>query len=380
MKIDNQELFQWAAAHKDEQLELLKTLAAIPAPSHHEELRVAFIKDWLIKQGAEGVTVDEALNVKLPIACDGRDDITVYMAHTDVVFPDMTPLPVREEDGKLFAPGVGDDTANVVGLLMCVKYLLEKKSEAKEPVLIVLNSCEEGLGNLKGCRAIAERYGKRMERLVSFDGYLLNMVASHAVGSHRSQVTVKTEGGHSFGDFGNRNAIAVLSNMINALYSVKVPTEGDSKTTYNVGSISGGTSVNTICQEATMLYEYRSDNHVCLEKMRQMFEALIAAYRAMGLDIEVELLGERPCAANVDEAALAELKKLAANSVQRITGSEAKFVSASTDCNIPLSLGIPSVCMGVCVGSGLHTRGEVLQLNSLPQGSALCMDFLCNFF
>ena len=129
-----------------------------------------------------------------------------------------------------------------------------------------------------------------------------------------------------------------------------------------------------------MLYEYRSDNHICLEKMRQMFDAVIAAYRAMGLDIDVALLGERPCAANVDADALANLKQLAADSVLRITGKEAKFVSASTDCNIPLSLGIPSVCMGVCVGSGLHTRGEVLQLSSLSQGCALCMDFLCNFF
>ena len=129
--MDKQELFQWAAAHQDEQLELLKELAAIPAPSHHEEQRVEFIVDWLKKQGAEEVIVDEALNVKVPFHCEGRDDITVYMAHTDVVFPDMTPLPVREEDGKLFAPGVGDDTANVVALLLCVKYLLSNRCTAK---------------------------------------------------------------------------------------------------------------------------------------------------------------------------------------------------------------------------------------------------------
>ena len=129
-----------------------------------------------------------------------------------------------------------------------------------------------------------------------------------------------------------------------------------------------------------MLYEYRSDDHICLEKMRQLFEGVVADFREKGFDVRVELLGERPCSANVDANALEVLKQKAADSVQRITGQEAKFVSASTDCNIPLSLGIPSVCMGVCEASGLHTREEVLYLKSLPTGCALCMDFLCNFF
>ena len=119
MKIDKQELFQWAAAHQDEQLELLKELAAIPAPSHHEEQRVAFIKDWLIKQGAEGVTVDESLNVKLPIACEGRDDITVYMAHTDVVFPDMTPLPVHAMIAAMQSAGIPAQLSLSAGAYVC---------------------------------------------------------------------------------------------------------------------------------------------------------------------------------------------------------------------------------------------------------------------
>ena len=365
---------------QEELKQLIRDLCAIPAPSHHEEKRAEFCKKWFENIGAKGVFLDEAKNVVCPHYVTDDGPVTVFMAHTDTVFPDLEPMPFVETEDTFRCPGVCDDTGNLAVMMLCAKYFIQNDIPGKTGIVFVANSCEEGLGNLKGCRAIAERYGKRMERLVSFDGYLLHMVASHAVGSHRYQVTVKTEGGHSFGDFGNRNAIAVLSGMISALYSVKVPTEGNSKTTYNVGSISGGTSVNTICQEATMLYEYRSDNHVCLEKMRQMFEAVIAAYRAMGLDIEVQLLGERPCAANVDENALAELKKLAAESVLRVTGQEAKFVSASTDCNIPLSLGIPSVCMGVCVGAGLHTREEVLQLDSPPQGSRLCMDFLCNFF
>ena len=374
------EMQAYLASSQEELKQLIRDLCAIPAPSHHEEKRAAFCKNWFDSIGAKGVFIDEAHNVVCPHYVTDDGPVTVFMAHTDTVFPDLEPMPFVETEDTFQCPGVCDDTANLAVMMICAKYFIQNNIPGKTGIVFVANSCEEGLGNLKGCRAIVSRYGQRIQRLVSFDGYLLHMVAAHAVGSHRYRVTVKTRGGHSFTDFGNPNAIAVLSEMISRLYRIEVPTEGSSKTTYNVGSVSGGTSVNTICQEASMLYEYRSDSHICLQKMNQMFEQVMDDYRAMGVDLQVSMLGERPCAANVDADALAALKALAADSVLRITGREAKFVSASTDCNIPLSLGIASVCMGVCEGSGLHTRGEVLDLGSLPQGCALCMDFLCNFF
>ena len=147
---------------------------------------------------------------------------------------------------------------------------------------------------------------------------------------------------------------------------MKVPQEGTSKTTYNVGIISGGTSVNTIAQEASMLYEYRSDNYSCLMKMKKMFDAVVEAYRAMGITVEVELVGERPCANGVDPQAHQALMDLAADSIRRVTGLEPDLRSGSTDCNIPLSLGIPAVCIGVCRATGVHTREECLDLTSLP--------------
>ena len=374
------EMQAYLKSSQEELKQLIRDLCAIPAPSHHEEKRAEFCKNWFENIGAKGVFIDEALNVVCPHYVSEDGPVTVFMAHTDTVFPDLEPMPFVETEDTFHCPGVCDDTANLAVMMLCARYFIQKDIPGKTGILFVANSCEEGLGNLKGCRAIASRYGKRMESLVTFDGHSLNAVVHHAVGSHRYRVTVKTEGGHSFVDFGKPNAIAVLSGMISALYEVKVPVEGDSKTTYNVGAISGGTSVNTICQEATMLYEYRSDNHLCLQKMQEQFYKIIEDSQAAGIQIETQLLGERPCSANVDPAALNALKQKAADSVLRITGKEAKFVSGSTDCNIPLSLGIPSVCIGVCEASGLHTREEVLYLKSLPQGSELCMDFLCNFF
>ena len=264
--------------------------------------------------------------------------------------------------------------------MICARYFLQHDIAPKTGILFVANSCEEGLGNLKGSRAIVKAFGDRMDALVTFDGSRLDKVTSQAVGSHRYRVNVKTEGGHSFGAFGNRNAIAVLSSMIGTLYSVKVPQEAGSKTTYNVGTITGGTSVNTIAQEAEMLYEYRSDNRNCLAKMEDMFRKVVEAYRATGVEVEVELVGNRPCTSDVDPDAHAALIALSADSIRRVTGKEPAYFSGSTDCNIPLSVGIPAVCMGLVVSSGAHTRTETLQLSSLPHSSALCMDFLCHFF
>ncbi len=228
------EMQAYLDASQEELKQLIRELCAIPAPSHHEEKRAAFCKNWFESIGAKGVYIDEALNVVCPHYVSENGPVTVFMAHTDTVFPDLEPMPFIETEDTFRCPGVCDDTANLAVMMLCAKYFIQNDIPGKTGILFVANSCEEGLGNLKGCRAIANRYGKRMESLVTFDGHNLHAVVHHAVGSHRYQVTVKTEGGHSFVDFGNRNAIAVLSEMISQLYRIEVPTEGSSKTTYNV--------------------------------------------------------------------------------------------------------------------------------------------------
>ena len=201
MYFSKDNLYSWCDSQFPEHITLLKTLAAIPAPSHREDLRAEFIRSWLTENGAVSVFIDEAKNVVLPL---GNGPYLAVMAHTDVVFPDMDPLPVREECEKLFAPGIGDDTANVVALMFCAKFFLSHPDLLPEPLLIVFNSCEEGLGNLKGVRHIMEHYGKKIKSFVSFDCQS-NAVISQAVGSERWQVRVSTKGGHSFSDFGNPN-------------------------------------------------------------------------------------------------------------------------------------------------------------------------------
>lgn len=358
--------------------ELIIELCGIPAPSHHEEKRAEFCRDWLLRNGAspEQVRIDEALNVVCEVPGE-TEEVIVFMAHTDTVFPDRKPMPYHEENGRMFCPGIGDDTANLAVLLMLAQYVLTRGLHSRYTVVFAANSCEEGLGNLKGSFQLMKDYGSRTVEVVSFDGYYSG-VANDAVGSTRYEVTVRTEGGHSFGNFGNRNAIHQLSRIINDLYGIEVPTRA--RTTYNVGVIHGGTSVNTIAQDASMLYEYRSEDLGCQEEMRRKFEAIVEQYRADGLEVEVRVLGNRPCAGEIDRERQQALTEEVTALISRYSGEEPVVSASSTDCNVPLSMGINAICFGVCLGGGAHTREEWIDEASLPVGYAMAGEFLLNRF
>ena len=154
MELD-QKILDYTETLKDEQYDLLLTLAQIPAPSGNEEKRAEFCKEWLEKNGAEGVYIDEALNVIYPVGVTERNPLIVFAAHSDVVFPDVEPLPLKVEDGKIYCPGVGDDTASMTALLLAARYVAINQLKPKDcGILFVINSGEEGLGNLKGTRKL----------------------------------------------------------------------------------------------------------------------------------------------------------------------------------------------------------------------------------
>lgn len=371
---------KYIEAHMDETKELLKTLAKIPAPSHHEEKRAEFIKNWLENQGAKGVYIDEALNVIYPVNCDKSDDIVVFMAHTDVVFPDTEELPFKEENGRFYAPGVGDDTACLVLMLMVTKYIIENNIQTDRGILIVANSCEEGLGNLKGSKTIMKNFKGRISEFYTFDGSY-NHVVDRAVGSHRYEVTCETIGGHSYGKFGNPNAIAELSKLITELYKVEVPKKDGCKTTYNVGVIEGGTSVNTIAQSAKMLYEYRSDDAECIGIMKKTFEELVEKANAEGKGkFTVNVVGIRPCGEGVDPVVHERMLSSSVAIIEKYTGNTCVRQSGSTDANSALAEGVPAVCVGSIWGVGAHTREEYVELDSLPIGMRITHDIMMQYF
>lgn len=374
MKELNQAVLSWLEQHREEYLADLKELAQIPAPSHFEEKRAEWVKAWLERHGATGVVIDEAKNVIFPYHAEGKNDLCVFNAHLDVVFPDMEPLPFHEADGKYFAPGIGDDTANIIALLQMAAMAIEMDLQPKQGILFVFNSCEEGLGNLKGTRQLMKDYGDRIVKWFAIDGGLDSYI-NKAVGSKRYEITIETEGGHSYGAFGNRNAIHYMAKMIDSFYSLKVPDFG--KTTYNVGVIEGGTTVNSIAQKCMMLYEYRSDDIRGMEYMDKFFDTVIEMYRNMGITVDVNMVGDRPCMAEgVDMAPICEQMEACG----KLHGVEMTAHAGSTDCNIPHNMGIPAVCFGVYKGKGAHTREEWIDIESTKLGmkilASLIMDHM----
>lgn len=353
---------------QEETLQLLKALCRIPAPSHHEERRAAFVKDWLLAAGAQGVYIDEAKNVVYEMRGES-EQLMVVMAHTDTVFPDMEPMEVTQEGDILRCPGVGDDTANLAALMMLCKYMIGRGQKPKNSLLFVANACEEGLGNLKGSRAIMDAYGARVDAFWSLDG-TVEGVCTRAVGSARYKITARTRGGHSYASFGNKNAIHALAELTCALYGQQIPkdAQGESRTTYNVGMIKGGTSVNTIAQQAEMLYEYRSDSQDCLARMEEQLQRTLAMQDQDSVEWDVLCVGVRPCGRVTPPEGQQDLCKAAADCLRIATGAHAEESSGSTDCNIPLSRGIRAVCFGVYEGAGAHTREEWIRISSMQKG------------
>ncbi len=357
--------------NKAEIYKVLKELCLIPAPSHHEEKRAEYCKNFLEKCGAKGVYIDNALNVVFPLNCEGSNEIMVYAAHTDTVFPDLTPLPYFDDGKKVHCPGASDDTANVVVLMFMAKYFLENNIVPEKGILFVCDSCEEGLGNLKGTRQIFEDYKGRVRGFIAFESTLSRLTTS-CVGSHRYEVEVLTEGGHSYGKFGNDNAIAKLSEMVNKIYSMEVPKKENTKTTYNVGEISGGTSVNTIAQNAKMLCEYRSDDKECLEIMENKFKEIFKSAATEKIKVNVTKIGDRPCS-NTEFSKIEPMIKIAQPIIEEVSGENAWFTNSSTDCNFPLSIGIPALCVGTCNGFGMHRRDEWVDKASILKGLELAI-------
>lgn len=374
------EAAEYFGSLEKELVELIEALCAHPAPSGEEGERAEFCRDWLSKKGCEGVYIDEAKNVIYPLGCGGKDKYVLFTAHTDTVFPDTEPMPFVNDGEYLRSPGVGDDTACLAMLMLTAAYASREKPKSDWGIIFAANSCEEGLGNLRGIRQIMADYGDKIVEAYAFDA-TYNHIFNRCVGSERYRVRLKTRGGHSYYDFGSGNAIAEAARLITELYKQSVPKAEMSKTTYNVGIIEGGCSVNTIAEEASFLYEYRSDDYESLESMRRQFFGVLESYKAYGeAEISLETVGERPCARLADSRRLEEMSRLAMERVSRHTAEPCIAEAASTDCNIPMSMGVPAICIGSYMGDGAHTRAEKIRIDSLIKGLGIVAETVLDFF
>ncbi len=235
--------------------------------------------------------------------------------------------------------------------------------------LFAFNVGEEGMGNLKGMRRIMEDWKGRITEALAVDCTFDDVVAI-PVGSRRYRVSIEAQGGHSWMHFGHTSAIAAAASIISKLYSLPVPAAP--KTTYNVGTICGGTTINSIAASAEFTVDLRSESHDELERLDNAFLHLLADAEQDGLTLTTTLLGERPCSSGADISA--QCRRIAA--IRSKYGLGTPFISGSTDANIPLSLGIPALSFGVCRSHDEHTTHEWLELDTIETGLQILAEYM----
>ena len=358
----------------DRIVDLAIQIQQIPAPTFHEAQRSEFVRKLFVDEGLQDVTVDEAGNVYGLLAKeDGhRVDIKplVVSAHLDTVFPFEMDLSVKREDEKVFGIGLGDNSLGVASLFGLIWMICERNIELDGDIWFVANVGEEGLGDLNGMKAVVERFGADVLAYLVVEGMALGHIYHKAVGVKRYRITARTQGGHSWSDYGQPSAVLELTHLIGQMTSLSLPSHP--RTTMNVGKIQGGTSINVIPAEAWMELDLRSESPDELAELVERTERLIDAASRPGVSMEAKVIGDRPAGEMSYKHPLIKL----AQSCLHEQGRDAVLTSGSTDANIPLSKGYPALVLGVSTGGGAHTMNEFIDTQYIEMGMEQLMNFV----
>lgn len=351
-----------ARRHRSDVLTLAQEIAQIPSPTFYEEQKAAFVRSYFESLGLQ-TWVDEVGNVFARRPGRGRGEV-LLAAHTDTVFPAGTDLRVRAEDGRLIGPSIGDNSVAVAALLALPTILDEARIDTEADLLLCADTGEEGLGDLRGIRrAVGDRRAS-VRAVIAIEGNGLGRVTTGGVGSTRLKVTVTAPGGHSWGAFGKASAIHVLGEIIAQITRLEVPSEP--KTTYNIGQIEGGVSVNTIAPTASLLLDMRSVDPDELASLRNRVEAILQAANSIqdGVSVGYEVIGNRPAGSIPVDAPIV---RQAIETLQ-VLSLEPRLGASSTDANIPIAEGIPAVCIGITKGGNGHRTDEYIETAPVSQG------------
>jgi tripeptide aminopeptidase len=362
--------FTWLRAQEPQFAQWQLELARIAAPPFAEGARAQWLADKFCELGLESVHTDEVGNVFGTHTGYGHGHVSLS-AHMDTVFPAGTPLNVHQQGSRLYGPGVSDNGAGLTAMLAIAAVLRAQHIRHALPFLFIGNVGEEGEGDLRGMRHIFSqpRWKDQIHYSLVLDGAGADTIVAEALGSRRFEVIVRGPGGHSWSDFGAPNPIVVLARAVQAFAQTPVP--ASPKTTFNVGVIRGGTSVNSIPESASMRVDIRSTSMAEMERLeralRQAIEQAIedetrntepgtaARRRPFGLSSEVVVIGNRPAGELYPNARILQVIR----AVDAQLGNAAQVQRASTDANIPLSLGLEAIAIGGGgAGGGAHTLQE----------------------
>jgi tripeptide aminopeptidase len=338
-------------------------LTEIPAPPFQEAQRAAAVKLLLVSAGLE-VQIDKTGNVIGELRGANEKEIVVLSAHLDTVFPPSTEIKIRRDGDRLLAPGISDNGTGLAALVAVARACHEARIKPRRTILFVADVGEEGEGNLRGMRALIEAYKPKLKAVIVLDGSGTDHVTTKALASRRLEAAITGPGGHSWSDFGMPNPINALVRASVRFINTKVPAAP--RTTFNIGQIEGGTSVNSIPYEAKLKLDIRSESEDELTKLESALRECIAAGvrdemessrdRTKGkLEWKVELLGSRPGGElPANSALLAALR-----SADEYVGNQSRVERSSTDANVPLANGIDAISIGAGgTGGGAHSLQE----------------------
>jgi tripeptide aminopeptidase len=329
----------------------LITLTEIPSPPFKEQQRARVYLEMLRQQGLADVEMDPEGNV-MGVRRGAGGPMLAVVAHLDTVFPEGTDVKVKRDGTKLMAPGIGDDTRGLALMLAVIRAMDAGKVRTSTDILFVGNVGEEGEGDLRGVKYLLQKgkYKDRIKQFIAIDGGEQGSITRGGVGSFRYRVTFKGPGGHSYGAFGLVNPAFAMGNAIAKFSRLQVPSSP--KTTFNVGVVGGGTSVNSIPSEVRMDVDMRSESCAELKKVNEAFLALIKeavdeenrarSTREGRIVADPKSIGERPCGETALESPIVQTTA----AVARAFDLKPSFEISSTDSNIPMSMGIPAVTIG----------------------------------
>lgn len=342
----------------------LIALTEIPAPPFKETARGAAFLEMLRQSGLTEVERDPEGNVMGLRQGTGRGPVLAVLAHLDTVFPEGTDVRVRRQGTRLTAPGIGDDTRGLAVMLAVIRAMDAAKVRTASDILFVGNVGEEGEGDLRGVKYLLGqgRYKGRIGQFLAIDGGEQRSITRGGVGSKRYRAAFKGPGGHSYGAFGIVNPAYAMAAAIAKLSDVQAP--ATPKTTYNVGTVRGGTSVNSIPFEVSMDVDIRSESCAELKRVDQLFRSIVAgaveeenrvrSTREGRVEADLKMIGERPCGETPLNSPIVQT----VSAVLHGFGLQPTFTFSSTDSNIPMSLGIPAVTIGRGTGGRSHSLDE----------------------
>src|ERR1700704_5581542 len=340
-----------------------KRITEIPAPPYKEKVRAEYYLKRFQKLGFKDAAIDTEGNViGLRKGSGGGRPKLVVAAHLDTVFPEGTDVTVKEKDGAILAPGIGDDSRGLAALLSLIKSINTNEITTVGDVMFVGTVGEEELGNLRGVKALFRDHAD-IDGFISIDGLGITRVVNQATGSHRYEMIFKGPGGHSFQKFGLPSAIHAMGRAVAKISELQTPPEP--KTTFTVGTVVGGTSVNAIAAEARMAVDMRSDSTEELLKLEARLLDLVkdavreenARWNSDKMTVEIKLIGDPPAGIVALDFPIVQATQRAVSVITR--APRVTFAGSSTDSNLAMSLGIPAVSIGGGgEGGNLHSRNE----------------------